>query len=246
MTTEEFSNEFDVLINNYANSPEYGKDYSSINLSFDEYEKSVFLTKAQEEILLSYYNGTNSKREGYDASEEVRRYLSSLNNQTTIEPTEQIADEEAYLGNLIINPNEGYDYVISIPENIWFITLETIRPITNNECTNNKLIEVTPITQDEFHRIINNPFRGINERRALRIETDNNKIELLCKYKNYYYTIYYLSKPSPIILTDLGDLSINKKSTRTDCTVHETLHRTILQRAVQLAIASKIGSKTQQ
>ena len=112
MTTEEFSNEFDVLINNYANSPEYGKDYSSINLSFDEYEKSVFLTKAQEEILLSYYNGTNPKQEGYDASEEIRRYLSSLNNQTTIEPTEQIEDEEAYLGNLIINQTEGYDYDI--------------------------------------------------------------------------------------------------------------------------------------
>lgn len=50
MTTEEFSNEFDTLLNSYSN--EY-----SINI--DEYEKSIFLSHAQEEILLELYNGKN-------------------------------------------------------------------------------------------------------------------------------------------------------------------------------------------
>lgn len=236
MTTEEFSNEFDTLFNLSGNT--------EINL--DEYEKSVFLTKAQEEILLSYYNGTNPKQEGYDASEEIRRYLNALNSYIITNPFEQIQDEEAKYGNLITNSEPYSDYIISLPNDVWFITLETIKINSDDKCLANKRLEVVPITQDEFHRIINNPFRGVNERRALRIETDINKIELICKYKDYTYYLYYLSKPSPIILTDLGDLSINNKSTRTDCAVHETLHRTILQRAVQLAIASKIGYKTQQ
>ena len=40
MTTEEFSNEFDVLLNSY----------SSGGVEFNEYEKSIFLTKAQEDL----------------------------------------------------------------------------------------------------------------------------------------------------------------------------------------------------
>ncbi len=48
MTTEEFSNEFDTLINSYSISE---------LLSFDEYEKSVYLTKAQEEIVEGLYTG---------------------------------------------------------------------------------------------------------------------------------------------------------------------------------------------
>ena len=47
MTTQEFSNEFDVLYNNIMSNQAPG---------LDEYEKSVFLTKAQLEILKNYFN----------------------------------------------------------------------------------------------------------------------------------------------------------------------------------------------
>ena len=43
MTTQEFSNQFDVLMNSYATRPEFGHVDS---LAVDEYEKSIFLTKA--------------------------------------------------------------------------------------------------------------------------------------------------------------------------------------------------------
>ena len=42
MTTSEFSNEFDVLYNNIASNAAPG---------INEYEKSVFLTRAQSEIV---------------------------------------------------------------------------------------------------------------------------------------------------------------------------------------------------
>lgn len=57
----EFSNEFDVLYNNITSNQAPG---------LDEYEKSVFLTKAQDEIVKAYFNPkTNKVQEGFDGNE---------------------------------------------------------------------------------------------------------------------------------------------------------------------------------
>lgn len=62
MTTKEFSNEFDVLYNNITSNQAPG---------LDEYEKSVFLTKAQDEVVKSYFNPkTNKSQEGFDGNEK--------------------------------------------------------------------------------------------------------------------------------------------------------------------------------
>ena len=52
MTNLEFSNEFDVLYNNITSNQAPG---------LDEYEKSVFLTKAQDEIIKAYFNPRTTK-----------------------------------------------------------------------------------------------------------------------------------------------------------------------------------------
>lgn len=58
----EFSNEFDVLYNNITSNQAPG---------LDEYEKSVFLTKAQDEIVKAYFNPkTNKVQEGFDGNEK--------------------------------------------------------------------------------------------------------------------------------------------------------------------------------
>ena len=54
MTLEEFSDEFDVLLQAYNTNPQFGM---TDPLSFSEYEKSVFLTQSQEEIVKELYNG---------------------------------------------------------------------------------------------------------------------------------------------------------------------------------------------
>ena len=60
MTTKEFSNQFDVLYNNIMSNQAPG---------LDEYEKSVFLTKAQEDIVKAYFNPKGNKYfEGFDDS----------------------------------------------------------------------------------------------------------------------------------------------------------------------------------
>lgn len=61
MTNDEFSNEFDVLYNNITSNQAPG---------LDEYEKSVFLTKAQDEIIKAYFNPkTNKVQEGFDGNQ---------------------------------------------------------------------------------------------------------------------------------------------------------------------------------
>ena len=62
MTNPEFSNEFDVLYNNIMSNAAPG---------LDECEKSVFLTKAQDEIVKSYFNPRlNKSQEGFDGNEK--------------------------------------------------------------------------------------------------------------------------------------------------------------------------------
>jgi hypothetical protein len=46
MTTDEFSNQFDVLLNAYNNANIFGEETSRLDIVLDEYEKSVLLTMA--------------------------------------------------------------------------------------------------------------------------------------------------------------------------------------------------------
>lgn len=215
MTNEEFSNEFDILINN-----------SNIGLEFDEYEKSVFLTKAQEDIVTSLYRG-NLIGESFEKTEELRRYLSSL--------------VCTYNTDTILDGNTDNSYFIRIPNDILFITYESV--ISQDEklgCSKGTTMEVVPVTQDEFHRVRNNPFRMPNKRRVLRLDIAGQTIELISSYKIDEYIIRYLKKPDPIILTDLPQgLSINGLTKVTECKLNPAIHRIILDMAVGLALKSK-------
>ena len=142
MTTEEFSNEFDTLLNSYGENP------STIEL--DEYEKSVFLTKAQEEIVIDLYNGKNPLGDSFEKTEEIRRYLSDLINTYTT--TERKTD---YVGL------SKTSIFFELPEDLWFITYESASLEDSRlGCMNGKEISVIPISQDDYFRISSNPFRG--------------------------------------------------------------------------------------
>ena len=98
-----------------------------------------------------------------------------------------------------------------------------------------------PITQDEYHRIKRNPFRGSNERRALRLDLSEKVVEIVSKYNIDTYLVRYLARPRPIILSKLPDnLSINGVNDKTECELNPVIHRAILERAVKLAIISRV------
>ena len=237
MTREEFSNSFDVLLNSYKNKPGFGDNYDITNIALDEYEKSVFLTKAQEEVVINLYNGKNIYGDSFESTEEIRRYLDSLVKTATYQNTDSINDVTKLSDSSII---------FALPDDIAFITLEQIKYSDESlGCADGSIASVYPVTHDEYEVIKNNPFRGPSRYKAIRVDYGDKKVELISKYNIGEYLIKYLSKPKPIILEDLpDDLSIENCNEATDCELNPILHNTILTRAVQLAIVSK-GSKSE-
>lgn len=221
MTTEELSNELDVLLNSHSTN----NNVPSIIL--DEYEKSVILTYAQESILRELYNGT-LLGESFEETEELRRYLSSLIK------TEKLEE--------LTEPSNKIDYnsqFFKLKDDVWFITYEQAviassnnKPLSSNEQT----VRVIPMRQDEWQKARNNPFKKPNSNKVVRLDNQNNILEVISEYNITEYLIKFIKKPTPIILVNLPeDLSINGESNITECELNDALYRIILERAVQLA-----------
>ena len=231
MNLEQFSNAFDTQVNSYAFSPQYGDEATKQTLAFDEYEKSLWLSNAQEQLVVSLYNGRNNIAGSFEETEEMRRYLANLVEEARIFPIENSTGTPIGM--------ESTSTFFTLPDDLWFITYEAI-DIDGWKCGGTKSIEVVPATQDEYHRLKKNPFRGPNDRRALRLDLSEGVIEIVSKYTVLDYYVRYLKKIKPIILIDLPDgLSINGETVATECELHESLHQKILDLAVGLAVQSK-------
>lgn len=218
MTTTEFSNEFDILYNNITSNQAPG---------LDEYEKSVFLTRAQEDILKGYFNPkTNKIQEGFDSSEQRQINFANLikfDSSVTVD-----AQNEA-----------------NISEKIFAILNEKLIVIRRD---NPVELVVRPLTYTEYNRVLSKPYKRPPKYHAWRIIQDNK-----CKFivgsgdVISAYHIRYVRKPNPIILENLSNgLEINKLSEETPCELDESLHREILQRAVELAKATYEGTLADQ
>lgn len=235
MTTSEFSNKFDVLLNSYYLSPEFGNTYPRFNPTLDEYEKSVFLTEAEKDIFISLYTGADITNGGFEVTEENRRYLDALVETKTYYPIPDYSDDDT------INDNSSIFKIDD--EALAFITLEQAFYDTEDECLSNFRAKVYPVTQDEYARVKDNPFRGPTKYKVLRLDINHNTVELIPAkgYKISKYLVRYLRKPKPIILIDLTatDLSIDQIQEETECEMNDMLHDAILRRAVALAIQSK-------
>lgn len=231
MTREEFSNGFDTMLNSYSASANFGEESTKQSIALDEYEKSLLLTKAQNELVVNLYNGRNPYGESFESTEELRRYLSNLVGEKYLKPITNTSGTP-----LGITSTSSF---FTLPEDLWFITLESVI-LDNGKCRNETYMKVYPTKQDEYLNIKDNPFRGANDRRALRLDLSEGNVEIICKYLIAVYYIRYIKKVPPIILTDLPEgLTIEKESKASDCILHEALHQKILDRAVQLALQSK-------
>lgn len=233
MTIQEFSNGFDTLVSSYSATADFGHETSRLSLAFDEYEKSQFLTIAQEELVVNLYTGNNSKGESFESSEEIRRYLANLVVDKNLKPITNTSGTPLGLSTT--------SKFFTLPDNpkVWFIIYEAVI-ISNGKCEGKTSMKVYPVRHDEYQNIKDNPFRGANDRRALRLDLSEGNIEIVCKYNVTDYYIRYIMKLTPIVLVDLSDgLSINGISNATDCQLHEALHHRILERAVMLALQSK-------
>lgn len=232
MTCEEFSNGFDTLVASYRRFKDFDNKEILDSVEFDEYEKSYYLTQAQEEMVIALYSGKNATGESFEATEEMRRYLANLVKEASLSPISNATG--AILG---MGSNSKF---FTLPEDCWYITYESVST-SDHKCDSYNPMDVFPVTQDDYNRVKRNPFRGANNRRALRLDLADGVIEIVCKYTVSSYYVRYLRKPNPIVLVNLpNDLTVGGVGIQTACRLHEALHQKILERAVTKALQSKL------
>lgn len=244
MTISEFSNEFDVLYNNIMSNQAPG---------LDEYEKSVFLTKAQDEILKSYFSPKlNKPQEGFDGNERRQIDFSKL---------VQVVTQPVTAGSGIIETRDKGVAVSELPTNILMILneiVEVVRLVGNINVTTH--LQVVPIAYNEYSRLMSKAYKRPLKGQAWRLqvmESNTSKVDLIASNIDTItaYKVRYVKRPNPIILGALEDVTIEgyagcddsgnlvtKNATKgSECELDSILHHEILQRAVELAKASYAG-----
>lgn len=226
MTTNEFSNEFDVLYNNIMSNAAPG---------LNEYEKSVFLTKAQEEIVKNYFNPKGNKyQEGFDGSAKRQIDFSGLiavATGTPVSSTPTTFDVRAK--------------VYKLPTDLFLMINESLT-------TNTGIKQVIPIRYDEYTRLMSKPYKEPLKYQAWRLVTNGqgstDVISEVIPHSGETITKYmvrYVRRPVPIITTDLaseyGNVTINGVATVSECELNPLVHGEILQRAVELAKVAYSG-----
>lgn len=224
MTIQEFNFEFDIHYNSIAGQ-------SSPNL--DLYEKSIFLTKAQLEIVKNYYGNLNKYQKGFENSEKRRTDLKEL--------IKNYRSTSSFVDNNAIDSNSRF---FTIPNDVFLITNEK-GIIVSEGCLKGKSLNIKPVTQDEYNIQISNPFKKPNEKVAWRLDfskINNNKVvEIITPYK-IEYNLRYIKYPKPIILGNLStlfpsdNLSIEGQVLPSTCELSEEIHKEILDRAIELAL----------
>lgn len=234
MNIQEFSNTFDTLLNSYNNQAAFGEGSSRADIALDEYEKSVYLTKAQEALVQEVYSGKYTA-DSFERTEEVRRQLDAL--------VQQVAFSKDTKSNHLSDKFKHKTY--SLPADCWYIIYEQAKWGSDaGECVADGVADVVPVTHDEYQRTINNPFRGPNKRRVLRLDIGKSEVELVSSYNVGTYTIRYVKRPEPIVLCDLEDdgLDINGVVSPQTCQLSDLVHQEILSRAVTMALSHRLNN----
>ena len=225
MTTQEFSTEFDVLYNNISSGQAPG---------LTEYEKSVFLTKAQNEIIKNYFNPKGNKyQEGFDGNEK-RQIDFSMITKTKSYTTFSASTFDGRINNKSVNLEK--DIMMLINE---------FADVTRDG--NTVRLSVIPLNYREYTRLMSKPYKRPLKFQAWRI-LDNtsgatNRAEVIIGPNDVLteYTIRYIKRPRAIILSDLEGVTLDGKNTEQTCELDPILHQEILQRAVELAKAAYAG-----
>ena len=164
MTIKEFSDQFDVLYNNITSNQAPG---------LNEYEKSVFLTKAQDEIVKNYFSPNskgNSLQEGFDGNAKRQIDFSML--MRTIIGTSVTASVNIHFAN-----NTGY---YAMPSDILLYINEVLKVKRNG---NNVNLTVIPLAYDDYNRLMSKPFKRPLKNQAWRLITSGAA-------SSYTYTDY--------------------------------------------------------
>ena len=156
MTLEEFSTEFDVLYNSITSNAAPG---------FNDYEKSVLLTLAQEELIKSYFVANNNTTGvGLDGSQKRHYDFSTLIKVKTLN---NIIDSILTTGVDVPVFNKDANNIFLVPNDV-FLVLNEYLTVKNNSYT------VFPISYDSYNLLMSKPFPYPNKRQAWRLDSSIN------------------------------------------------------------------------
>lgn len=227
MTTKEFSLEFDILYNNIMSGQAPG---------INEYEKSVILTKAQDQLIKNYFNPLGNKyQEGH-----------SGNHKRTIDFSNIIKSSNAITGTQGVDTTYKDTMVYVRPEDILIPRGFVLRNTAMKE------LQVVPVSEEELTRLYSKPYKQPYKGQAYKLEdSSTDKVYHIIVGKaniNSGYKLYvrYVKVPAPIILVNMeefenemgleaGTLTINGERTITNCELDPAIHNEILDRAVNIA-----------
>lgn len=230
MTTQEFSYQFDVMLRSFAQMG---------TLVLDEYEKSVYLTIAQEALVKEKYK-TN-----FEQDEDLRAFLRPLIKTVNATPaTVPTGQDYLYF-------DKYKNSYWNISDDLWWIVYEqvTLYDECLDDCYNGKVADLRVVRLDELNTTLKNPFLRPNQSRVIRVDyggqLDTPYVELISKYTVDSYRVRFIRRPQPIILQDLpDDLTIYGEKTARTSELNTSTHGEILARAVQMAMVSNQANAT--
>ena len=235
MTANEFSQEFDILYNNIASNQAPG---------LTEYEKSVFLTKAQDEIIKNYFTDKPNGNKYQEGIEDSAKRYSDFSCLITVKSIQaQAHSDETSI--------DARGQICTLPEDL-MISLNERFKVGETE------YQVVPLTLAEYQRLMSRPSGDPLKKQVWKLmgnsTSGNGSIEIISHWKDSRTSdnkliVRYVRKPYPIIIEDLSkqNLTINGESntynngTGEACELAKELHPEILQRAVELAKVFYIG-----
>lgn len=184
MTTQEFSDAFDTLLNSYASQAVFGEEASKNEVVLDEYEKSVLLTQAQDIIVKAYFERNNeSQNNGFDDSIRRQVDFSSLIKVKELEPVEGEGAENVFDDRGIVymmparngeEAEESEESATDRPTDVLFILNEKMvvyKKPEGQEEKKTKLKEyvVVPLNYKEYDREMSKAFAQPFKKQAWRL-----------------------------------------------------------------------------
>jgi hypothetical protein len=176
--------------------------------------------------------------------------------------------EDAPAGTYISIPGDANHVLVSETTDVLFIlnekltakTIKSLDPITYDNNGKGKEYVIVPISYKEYDREMSKPYAQPLKKQAWRLFQNmaagfDINSELIPRWNivktdtpaavgdtEFIYKIRYVKRPRPIILEDLpNELEIDGETKFSSCELNPIIHIDILNKAVELAIATRGG-----
>lgn len=267
MTTQEFSDAFDTILNSYASQAVFGEEASKNEVVLDEYEKSVLLTQAQDIIVKSYFYGEqNPQGQGFDDSIRRQVDFSSLIKTATLSPLpsadqKNVFDDRGIIYKMPVKTDSSGQPLANYPTDVLFILNEKMILYNGTNVSTRKPLKeyvVIPLNYKEYDREMSKAYAQPFKKQAWRLFQNTStgfdvQSELIPLWniadeikktsgatQSIAYRVRYVQRPDPIVLVDLpNNLTIDGFDEETQCSLNPIVHMDILNKAVEIAITTR-------